>query len=745
MPTTLSFHERMEGFFAFGVKDPVAAAAAGQAAGSNFAFEVTIQTDDLDRFVDDPRHTAAVTGFYSANFGPFVGKPFVKVKKGIFNFMSPGPGQEKLMEHHHLFEIDGKLYRLDGEKHLENEPGTWDEWYDLTTLFTTIATMDPGEAFDPYAPVKKANIIAAGITRFPAKDTLKLLRSFQVSGTSDPWAARLKFLRLFLGSEAKVLLSAFEPFRAEHLRRQLSAPKKTLEDRYDVVVIGSGYGGGVAAARLSAPGTKKVCLLERGREYRAGAFPDESWEVPDALRFDENPLGLYEFHVDPHIKALVGNGLGGTSLINASVMLRPDDGVLNTAPWPKALPNLAPYFDRAEAVLAPQPHPAPPLKSFAFRRAAEAAGKGVHRTGLVPIAVTFADTERKAAGLTQPACVGCGGCVTGCNFGAKNSTDMNYVAIAEKQGAKIFTQVEVKTIEPIAGGFAIHAWDHERREAKRIVAKEVVLSAGTYGTFGILARSRAAHGLAVSAKLGTGFSGNGDVLGFGYNTALSTMITEGPTITSAAHYAKDEPPRHRLMIQEGGIPRAMIPFFRTAMPAAGLFTGIDTAHGIWNAVKGFFRAAGDVVGIEQNGAMNHSFLFFGMGFEEDSGTLSLENGKVRVTWPNVANEEFAKRADERMLAITAAAKGVYVDNPLSRQFLGDSLITAHPIGGCAMADDDTGGVVDAKGQVFGQKGLYVADGSILATPLGANPALTIAALAEWISEQIVAAWAQAPG
>ena len=174
---------------------------------------------------------------------------------------------------------------------------------------------------------------------------------------------------------------------------------------------------------------------------------------------------------------------------------------------------------------------------------------------------------------------------------------------------------------------------------------------------------------------------------------------------------------------------------------ASMFTGQSTEHGFWNAMKGFFRAAGDVVGFEQNGAMNHSFMFFGIGFESDSGTLVLDGDYVTVRWPGVANEEFSKRANDRMLAITAAAKGTYVNNPLSRQFIAGSLITAHPIGGCAMGDDATTGVVDAKGQVFGQRGLYVADGSMLSTALGANPALTITALAEWISEQIVARWA----
>lgn len=745
MATDLSFHERMEGFFADGEKDSQRGDELGKRRGTTFAFEATIDATDLDRFLVDERHTAVVTGFYQANFGPFLGRGQVPIEKGIFNFMSPAPGKARFMEHHHVLTVGGDRYRFDGYKDLEHHPATWDEWEQLTTLRATLAKLPPGSTFDPTTepdPDKLRNvdpetIVAAGVIHFPAKDTLKLIRSFEVRGTTDSFGAKMRFLELFLGDEARVLLASLRGFDLSGRRRTLSSPSAELDDSYDVVIVGSGYGGGVAAARLSGKG-KTVCLLERGKEWRAGDFPSEPWDVPNAIRTDGAPLGLLEFHFDEGIDALVGNGLGGTSLINCNAMLRPDADVLTRAPWPK-LPDLAPYYERAELVLTPQKHPAPPLKTLRFRQAAEATDLAPS-TDLVPIAVTFSPTDRAEADVHQPACVGCGGCFVGCNFGAKNTVDMNYLAIGQRKGARIFTCVEVQTVEPKGGGYLVHAYDHARQKAVVVRAKEVVLAAGTYGTFGILARSRKAHGLAVSDKLGEGFSGNGDVLGFGYDTDERTQITAGPSITSVARFDQDKGPRERFIVEEGGMPWPLVPVAKDALPLVNAAEG--KAHGgVWHGVRSWLREQADVLGFESAGALNHSLMYFAMSFEDAPGRLVLKpDGKAGVVWPGVANQKFADRSDDAMQKITEAAGGTYLKNPLSRSFLGDALITAHPIGGCAMAAGPEGGVVSAKGEVFGAPGLFVADGSILATALGANPALTIAALAEWITEQIAAAW-----
>jgi choline dehydrogenase-like flavoprotein len=748
MTTELWFHERMEGFFAAGEKDPETGAAKGEALGTRLAFEVTIYTEDLDRFLADPKHTAKVTGFYAGNVAPFFTEPQVAIDSGSFNFMSrvpdfapdpslrsgvratdfapdpslrsgvrATPGKERLMEHHHSFKVGGRPYRLDGAKVLEHHPLTWDEWRQLTTMYTTITDATTNE------------VVAAGVLQFPAKDTFKLIRSFEARGDDSPVVAKSKFFACFLGEEAEVLLADLLPYDPKARRRALARSHAQVKDAYDVVVVGSGYGGGVAAARLAGRG-KSIAVLERGKEWRAGQFPEDAVEVAEALRTAANPLGLYELHFDRGMDALVGNGLGGTSLINASTLLRADPRVMRSGAWPKALPDLEPYYARALAMLRPQRHPSAPLKAHVFAQAAGAT-PSKPTVELAPIAVTFAPTTRDDTGVAQPACNGCGGCVTGCNVGSKNTVDMNYIAYAEKKGAEIYTCLEVLTIERAGGGWTLHCRDHESSRDVDVRAKQVVLAAGTFGTFGILARSKKAYGVAVSDALGTGFSGNGDILGFAYDAPARTQVGDGPTITTVARY-------DGFIIEEGGIPQALMPLVRTALPLARSFEGIDTHKTLAGKLGAWIRTQADVLGFATAGAMSRTLLFFGMGFEDKPGRLYLrDDGSVGIDWKDAANEPFCKKIDDEMLAITREVQGVYLDNPLSRQFLGSSLITAHPIGGCRMADDASKGVVNAKGEVFGYEGsLLVADGSILPTALGANPALTIAALAEHVVEGI---------
>jgi cholesterol oxidase len=312
---------------------------------------------------------------------------------------------------------------------------------------------------------------------------------------------------------------------------------------------------------------------------------------------------------------------------------------------------------------------------------------------------------------------------------------MNYVAFAERQGAEIYACLEVRTLEKKDGTWVLHCRDHEQARDIDVRAKQVVLAAGTFGTFGILARSKKAHGTPVSDALGAGFSGNGDILGFAYDAPARTQVGDGPTITTVARY-------DGFIIEEGGVPQALMPLVRTALPLARSFEGVDTHTTLGGKLGAWIRTQADVLGFTTAGAMNHTLVFFGMGFEDEPGRLYLrDDGSVGIHWKNAANEAFCKPIDDEMLAITRAVKGVYLDNPISRQFLGSSLITAHPIGGCRMAEDAGHGVVNTKGEVFGHEGtLFVADGSIVPTPLGANPALTIAALAEHIVQGILVSW-----
>ncbi len=237
----------------------------------------------------------------------------------------------------------------------------------------------------------------------------------------------------------------------------LSRPHGDMAARYDVVVVGSGYGGAIAASRL-ARAERSVCVLERGREIPAGDFPDTlasaAWQVQvrrGARRFGR-ATGLFDLRAGDDLSVVVGCGLGGTSLINAGVALRPKPWVYDDR-WPAELRGedngpieLAPYFERAERMLGSAPFPdtwVEPTKLAVLRKAAEVTKDTVIRP---PINVTFADGPN-AAGIEQRACNQCGDCVTGCNHRAKNTVTENYLPDAVAHGAHIFCEVSVRTVE----------------------------------------------------------------------------------------------------------------------------------------------------------------------------------------------------------------------------------------------------------------------------------------------------------
>ncbi len=237
------------------------------------------------------------------------------------------------------------------------------------------------------------------------------------------------------------------------LAREWNERKK----KYDFVVIGSGYGGAILAARISGADLnpkKTVCLLERGKEWPIGKFPDTLSEVSAAARHPLiNPLGLYEYLTFSDIDVIKGSGLGGTSLINANVAIVPDEEVLNQPAWPRnlKLENLKPYYEKAAKMLAARPHPRANdlLKVKALDRRAQQIG---NKAFGLNITVNFDIDGENPYGVEQKPCIDCGDCVTGCNVSAKNTLYMNYLPFAWRNGCDIFTQTRVDWLEKLAGG-----------------------------------------------------------------------------------------------------------------------------------------------------------------------------------------------------------------------------------------------------------------------------------------------------
>lgn len=552
---------------------------------------------------------------------------------------------------------------------------------------------------------------------------------------------------------------------------RLSSPIEDIQDHYTVVVVGSGYGGGIAASRLARAG-QQVCLLERGKERLPGEFPETEHEAVGEMRADTpegtlNPQGLYDMRFYDDINVLVGCGLGGTSLINANVSIRADTRLFEDPRWPRAVRDdlstrIEAGYQRAFEMLKPTPMPdrVKLSKLRAQEQSAKLIGAPFHRTDLN---VTFDEIPGGVnhVGVPQEPCNQCGDCVTGCNYGSKNTTLMTYLPDAVNHGAEIYTEIEVRRVSRTDDGkYAVHYRILDaRRESfdapeESITADIVVLAAGTLGSTEILLRSRAT-GLAASSRIGEAFTGNGDVLGFAYNCddringvgwghrkpkhMKDGEINDGvgACITSYIDLRGTADPDEGVIIEEGALPGPISAFLPLPLSAASDLIGVDTDEGIVDKIREVARKAVSFVGGAYHGAMQNTQTYLVMGHEGTSGRMQLANDRLEVNWPGIGEDPLFERVNQRLIEATKALGGTFVRNPLWTDLFKHHLVTVHPLGGCVIAESAETGVVNHKGQVFSGEagtavydGLYVADGSIVPRSLGVNPLLTISALAE---------------
>ena len=545
---------------------------------------------------------------------------------------------------------------------------------------------------------------------------------------------------------------------------RLALPLDRMRRVYDAVVVGSGYGGGVLACRLARAGMA-VAVLERGREIHPGEFPAGPIQAlrevqAHTLRLDiGSKAGLFDFRFTDEVGALVGCGLGGTSLINANVSLEADRRVFADATWPAALRGepdgaLEAGYHRARAMLGSTPYPDRHRelpKTAALRRSAAAVGASFLRP---PLNVTF-EPARTAAGVRQPACTDCGDCVTGCNVGAKNTVLMNYLPDAVAHGAEVFTEVRVDHVERGPDGVWSVAWAPTRRarDERRLEAAVVVLAAGTLGSTEILLRSRD-RGLELSPTLGRQLSGNADFLAFAYDCddriegvgrgrRIEAAKPVGPCITGAIDLRPGRPVETGVIIEEGAVPSALAPLMPIGLLLASL-RGSRTPGGRLDARRAWRRVR-SLATDRPRGSLARTLTFLAMGTDDDRGQLTLRRGRPILSWPGASGDRFMLDHDAALRAVAHGLGGTYLRSPVWRSPLGNRFLTVHPLGGCDMADDARHGVVDDQGRVFAGRsgtavhdGLYVADGSIVPTSLGANPSLTIAALAERIAVLLLA-------
>jgi cholesterol oxidase len=535
----------------------------------------------------------------------------------------------------------------------------------------------------------------------------------------------------------------------------MSLAPHTEDGAYDAVVIGSGFGGSVAAHRFAEEG-RSVLVLERGRAYPPGSFPRSPGGV--AANFwdpSEGLLGLYDVWSFRGIDALVSSGLGGGSLIYANVLLRKDEAWFRQPvpgrpgekeDWPVTRADLDPHYDRVLRMLAPARLPVEtPGYELAKTAALRDAAAGIGRPWqLVPVAVRFAGEDGVPVpgaplaaeeygnlfGLPRRACRLCGECVVGCNDGAKSTLDHTYLSAAAHHGALISPLSQVTEISREADGLEVRyvARPGTGGAPPRTVtarARRVVLAAGTLGsTFLLLTNRDRLPGLATEA-LGTRFCGNGDLLGFVKGAARDLDSSRGPVITSAVRteeaYIEDAgyPASVEWLVEHGRLwPAAR----RAAVFAWRRLRALLAGGGGTNLSAQLATLLGD------GRTASRATALLGMGRDVPDGRLFLSApDRLESDWTVATSRDYLRRLDAVMGEIAAAMGGRYGRSPLWRL---RRVATVHPLGGCPMGRTPAEGVVDAWGRAFGVPGLYVADGSVMPGPVGPNPALTIAAFAD---------------
>jgi cholesterol oxidase len=513
-------------------------------------------------------------------------------------------------------------------------------------------------------------------------------------------------------------------------------------EAFDVVVVGSGFGGAVVARRLAAAG-RRVLVLEQGRRWAKHEFPRTVGQTGKAFWQPGVTQGLLEYRAFRNMDVIQGVGVGGGSLHYFNVNVRAPARVLDGWAKPLSRACLDPYYDRALAELESGPLAPPtgrtlPGRTDSFRRAVKDSGVGEAR--LLDIAVYTGERRRNAAGVEQEACTYCGNCMLGCQVHAKQTLDLNYLALAERDGAEIRPLCKADCVRPADGGAGYQvdfvrldpAVPAEDRQAS-VVGRTVVVAAGALGSTELLLRSARATLPKLSPALGGGFSGNGDMLFAGaVNTRAPVDPATGPSITAIVDCSTDE---HAISIEDLGLPDPMLWFAEAALPPGPhrLWSYL-TALGRYLAQSLGFGTRGSRISDEigrllRGGRTVHFLPFLGMGSDAADGRLFLSGGQLDLDWRHARSRAMFRAMEGSMQKIAEATGGRFSPSFLWR-WPTRKLLTAHPLGGCTIGDNPDSSVVNHACEVWGYPGLFVTDGAAIPSALAVNPSLTIAAVAE---------------
>jgi cholesterol oxidase len=505
---------------------------------------------------------------------------------------------------------------------------------------------------------------------------------------------------------------------------------------YDVVVIGSGFGGSVAALRAAEKGYR-VGVIEAGRRFTNDTLPETSWDLKKFLWAPAiGWLGIQRITPLTDVIVLSGAGVGGGSLIYANTLYTPLDDFFNDPQWSAITDwkaELSPYYDQASRMLGVVENPTETPADVEMRAVAEDLGVG-HTYHHTPVGVYFGDPGTTVddpyfggAGPRRTGCIQCGNCMIGCRYNAKNRLDLNYLYLAEGLGTTIHPETTVTTVRPLpAGGYAVDTRHSARRRQRRtFTADQVVFAAGTLGTQKLLHRMRDERVLPkLSARLGELTRTNSESILGARTRRKDVDYSTGVAITSSFHpdaQTHIEPVRYGKGSNSMGLLQSVLtdggpggPRWRKALREVRR-NPRDVAKLLW--LKGWSEQT--IIVLVMQSLDNSLTLARKKGRFRDRLVSRQGHGEPNPSWIPAGND-VTRRLAERIDGIAGGSIGELANIPM----------TAHIIGGCPIGATAEDGVIDPWQRLYGHDGLHVLDGAAVTANLGVNPSLTITAQAE---------------
>ncbi len=506
-----------------------------------------------------------------------------------------------------------------------------------------------------------------------------------------------------------------------------------------MIVIGSGFGGSVAALRLTEKGYR-VAVIEAGRRFKDKDFPKTSWRLSKFLYLPRLGLrGIQRIHALPDVLVLAGAGVGGGSLVYANTLYTPPDSYFQDKQWNQITDwksELAPWYDQASRMLGVEQNPYFSPSDQAMKDVAEEMGAG-HTFKMAPLGVHFGkgsgviekDPYFGGVGPDRHGCQQCGGCMTGCRFNAKNTLPKNYLGLAEKAGAMVFPETTVEKLEQLGnGGWKVTA----RRSSawfgrKRIfTGAEVVVAAGTYNTQKLLHKMKDLGTLPkISNSLGMLSRTNSEALtGAIMPNSSQIDFSQGAAITSSFFPDENthvEPVRYGKGSNLMGLLQTIMTDGhrakdRRAMWLKSLLRNPILGLKILDVRRWSERTVIALVMQNVDSALTVKGKRGIFGWRLTSKNNS---DKPNATYIPAANEVVRRIADKY-----GGTPGGHIGDLVSAPF------TAHFVGGCVIGASEKDGVIDAYHRVWNYPSLHIVDGSSVTANLGVNPSLTITAQAE---------------